>query len=149
MADAERTTHDEVLGTLTWNGQLDWWEGRAEVAPGHAIRISLSVEDEAADAPSPTELDQARRVLGRLREDEPAARLVAAEELLAIYNDEWNDDEPLGEEEFMARLTLDDLSIAPDGSAELFYQDDNLFAGHTVLVSVGPDGNFEDADIAG
>ena len=144
----ERTIHDDVLGTLTWNGQLDWWEGRVELAPGHAIGLSLGVEEEES-APSEEETAQARRLLLRLREHEPEARIVAAEELLDIYNDEWNDDEPLEEEEFMARLTLDDLSIAADGSAELFYRDDNLFAGHTVLVTVGADGNFEDADIAG
>ncbi len=141
------TMHDDVLGTLTWNEQLDWWEGEAELLPGHVIRISVGVEDEAA--PTDAEMAQARAVFLRLREREPEARIVAAEELLDIYNDEWNDDEPLGEEEFMARLTLEDLSVAADGSAELFYSDDNLFSGHTVLVSVGPDGNFEDADIAG
>lgn len=146
---AERTIDDETLGTLTWNSELDWWEGRAELSPTHSIGLSITVEDEDAEAPSQAEIDQARRLLLRLREHEPEARLVAAEELLAIYNDEWNEDEPLDEEEFMARLTLDDLSVAPDGSAELFYQDDGLFAGHTVLVSLGADGNFEDADIAG
>jgi hypothetical protein len=144
---AETIIVDEVLGMLTWNDQLDWWEGRTEMAPGHLIGISVSVEDETA--PPTVEVEQARRVLLRLREREAEARLVAAEELLAIYNDEWNDDDPISEEEFMARLTLDDLAVASDGSAELFYQDDNLFAGHTVLVSIGADGNFEDADIAG
>ena len=144
----ERALHDDVLGTLIWNDKLDWWEGQVELAPSHAIGLSIGVEEEEGD-PSPEEIEQARRILFRLREREPEARIVAAEELLDIYNDQWNEDEPLDEEEFMARLTLDDLSVAADGSAELFYRDDNLFAGHTVLVTVGVDGNFEDADIAG
>lgn len=144
---AETTLEDDVLGPLTWNEQLDWWEGQVELSPGHLIGLSVSVEEETA--PPTVEMEQARRVLLRLREHEPEARLVAAEELLPIFNDEWNDDEPMTEEEFTARLTLEDLSVAADGSAELFYNDDNLFAGHTVLVTVGSDGNFEDADIAG
>ena len=144
----DRTIHDDVLGTLTWNDKLDWWEGRVELTPEHAIGLSISVEGEEG-VPLGEEIEQARSILIRLREREPEARIVAAEELLDIYNDQWNDDETLDEEEFMARLTLDDLSVAADGSAELFYRDDNLFAGHTVLVTVGVDGNFEDADIAG
>jgi hypothetical protein len=146
---AERTIHDEVLGTLTWNDTLDWWEGRVELVPGHGIGLSLTVEEDEADAPAVAEIAFARDLLARLREREPEARVVAAEELLEIYNEEWNDEEPLSEEEFMSRLTLEDVNIAPDGSAELYYQDDGLFAGHTVLVTVGADGNFEDADVAG
>lgn len=143
----EHMREDEVLGPLTWDDQLDWWAGRAELAPGHRIGLSLTVEHE--DPLSEAEIATARRVLLHLREHEPEARIVAAEELLDIYNAEWNEGEPLDEEEFMSRLTLDDLNIAPDGSAELFYRDDDLFAGHTVLVSIGADGNFDDADIAG
>jgi hypothetical protein len=141
------TIEDELLGTLTWNEDLDWWEGRAVLAPGHAISLSIEVED-ATVAPT-QEIAHARRILLFLREHEPEGRLIAADELLEIYNAEWNEGEPLNDEEFMARLTLNDVNVAFDGSAELFYQDDGLFAGHAVLVTVDPNGNFADADIAG
>lgn len=149
MTSGTRTIQDDLLGSLTWNGDLDWWEGRVQLAPGHPLRLSLSVEVEDADIVPVNEIAHARRILLFLREHEPEARLVAADELLEIYNAEWNEGDPLEEEEFMERLTLDDVNIAPDGSAELFYQDDDLFAGHTVLVTVDAQGNFSDADIAG
>ncbi len=149
MTMEPRTIHDDLLGALTWNGDLGWWEGRAEVSPGHPLSLSLSVEEEDPDVEPAQEIAHGRRVLLFLREHEPEARLVAAEELLEIYNAEWNEGEPLDEEEFMERLTLDDIGILSDGSAELLYQDGGLFAGHTVLVTVGADGNFADADIAG
>ncbi|MDQ2686365.1 MAG: DUF2262 domain-containing protein [Armatimonadota bacterium] len=146
---AERTIHDETLGLLTWNSRLDWWEGRFLLAPGHPIGFSIGVEEDDSDANPTAEIQRTRLLLGRLPELEPEARQLAADELLDIYNEEWNDDAPLSAEEFMARLTLDDIGIAPDGSAELFYQDDGLFAGHAVLVSLDADGNLDDADIAG
>ena len=148
MSEA-RTLQDEVLGTLTWNADLDWWEGRVDLSAGHPVRLSLTVEEEDADVEPAQEIAHGRRVLLFLRGHEPEARLVAADELLEIYNAEWNEGEPLDDEEFMGRLTLDDVNVSFDGSAELFYRDDGLFAGHTVLVMVDANGNFADADIAG
>jgi hypothetical protein len=149
MTTKARTIRDEVLGPLTWNTDLDWWEGRVELSPGHPLSLSLSVEDEDATADPVREIAHGRRILLFLREHEPEARLVAADELLEIYNAEWNEGEPLDEEEFMDRLTLDDVNVSFDGSAELFYLDDGLFAGHTVVVTVDANGNFADADVAG
>lgn len=146
---AERTIHDEALGTLTWNSRLDWWETQAEWAPGRCVGVSISVEDDAADTAPTAEIAHTRRVLNSLPELEPEARQLAADELLEIYNEEWNEGDPLSAEEFVTRLTLEDVGIAADGSAELFYQDGGLFAGHTVLVSLDTDGNLDDADIAG
>lgn len=147
---AARIIHDEALGALAWNGDLGWWEGQAELAPGRHVTVSISVEDEETDAEPTAEIRHARRVLSRLPEQEPEARQLAADELLGIYNEEWNDDgDPLSEDEFMARLTLEDVGVLADGSAELFYKDGGLFAGHAVLVSINADGNLDDADIAG
>jgi len=146
---AERTIHDEMLGALTWNSQLGWWEGQAEIAPDRSVTFSVSVEDEETDEEPRVEIENARRVLLRLPEQEPEARQLAADELLDIYNEEWNDDDPLSAEEFMTRLVLDDVGIFADGSAELFYQDGGLFTGHAVLVTLDAAGNLDDADIAG
>lgn len=146
---AEDAVHDEVLGKLTWNSDFDWWEGDVDLSPNHSISISLTVDsgDEKSDIDSL--IRHGRRIVAFIREHEPEARLVAAEELLDIYNQEWNDGKPLTEQEFIDRLTLDDINIAADGNAELFYKDDDLFAGHTVLVTVDAAGNFADADVAG
>lgn len=146
---AERTIHDETLGLLTWNNRLDWWEGRFLLAPGQPVGISIGVEEDDPDTEPTAEIQRARLLLDGLAELEPEARQLAADELLDIYNEEWNDDDPLSAEEFMTRLTLEDIGIAADGSAELFYQDGGLFAGHAVLVSLDADGNLDNADIAG
>jgi hypothetical protein len=145
----EHSFHDEVLGALTWNEDLEWWEGQTQLTPGHPIQFSISQEEVDAAAQPTAEVQQARRVIAFLREHEEEARVVAADEVLELYNLEWNEGDPLSEEEFMSRLTLDDISIAFDGSAELFYKDDGLFAGHTLLVTISAEGTFEDADIAG
>lgn len=143
----EETRVDAVLGTLVWNADLEWWEGQADIA-GVPIRFSLSQPEDGGSAAAPN-IEKARSVIAFLREHEPEARLVASDELLEIYNAEWNDGPALSDEEFMARLILDDLSIADDGTAEVFYRDDGLFAGHAVVVTIDENGNFADADVAG
>ena len=146
----QETIYDDMLGALTWNSDLDWWEGRVDMQSSHSISISLTVEDDDNEVPDiDTLLQHGRRIVTFVREHEPEARLVAADTLLEIYNREWNDETPLDDEEFMGRLILDDVNVAADGSAELFYKDDGLFAGHTVLVTIDAAGNFADADVAG
>ena len=60
---AERVIHDDTLGPLTWNESLDWWEGQAELSPGHPIRFSVTVEHE--DELTEEEIGHARRLLLR------------------------------------------------------------------------------------
>jgi hypothetical protein len=147
-----QTVIDEALGKLTWNAELDWWEGKAEVAPGHPIRFSITLEEDEegkGTADLQETLVKAHGVLAFLREHEEEARIVAADELLEIYNAEWNENAPLEEEDFIGRLILDDVNITPSGRAELYYRDEGLFAGYAVVVNIDADGNFADADIAG
>lgn len=149
MSMTERVVVDDALGTLTWNHDLDWWEGKTVLAPDMPLRFSFSVEQDDPDDNPAIEIQHTRRVLDFLREHEPEARLVASEELREIYNDQWNAGSPLSETEFMERLTLDDVHVAFDGSAELYYRDEGLFAGHAVLVTLDARNNLQDADIAG
>ena len=88
-------------------------------------------------------------LLRALRDREPAAREFAAEALLDVYNREWNDSDPLDEDAFVDHLTLQDMSFYPNGSVELFYNAADLFRGHTVIVTLDEDAEFDDVEIAG
>ena len=141
----EQTIEDEVLGTLTWNKSVNCWGGETEIMPGHTISVTVLAED----TPLATVLEGARPLFQRLRADEPALRQAAADGLLARYNSTWNDGPPLDSATFMAQIALNGFAAYEDGSAEINYDDGDLFWGHTITVSIDANGAFQDVGING
>ncbi|MBV9851048.1 MAG: DUF2262 domain-containing protein [Armatimonadetes bacterium] len=139
---------DKTFGKLTWDDTLDYWNGHADIPGVGPVRISVDSEDDPDISPE-TAFDNARRAYRTLRDKEPAARDFAAEALLDTHNQAWNEGAPIDEAAFADKLTLEDISFHPDGSAELFYNAADLFGGHTLIVTIDEDGTFDDAEIAG
>lgn len=136
---------DEVLGRLVWEPALERWEGEIELPPGHEIHVSFT----GAAAEAEEGLARARRAYEFIGPSQEHLRRAAARRLLDVYNDEWNEGDEIGEDGFIARMTLEAISFFASGDAEVFYDDGGLFRGHTVLVSIGSGGEITDADIAG
>lgn len=76
-------------------------------------------------------------------------RKFASEQLISLAN-EWSEDsnQEITNEEFMKRLVLEDININSD-SIIFYFEDDNMFLGHTILVTMTTDFNCENATIAG
>ncbi len=140
-----RTFNDEVFGQLVWNEQVEWWECHCEFSAGLSVPVSVSPDDIDLE----TVLRQARQTFRLLQQLEPFPRLEAAKALLELHNEEWSDGEPINDEAFAGRMTMKELTIDGDGSATLFYDDGDLFWGHSILVEVDNEGAFQDASIAG
>jgi hypothetical protein len=139
----EHSVQEEVLGRLTWDNRFCCWSGEVDLFPGHRVVISVSQEDtELLEA-----LRRARGTLERIREEEVGLRHAAAEELLDLHNEEWNEGAPIDAMEFVRRMRLESIVFFPDGEADLFYQDGDLFEGHPIVVGVTSHGAFEGADI--
>lgn len=91
----------------------------------------------------------AAEVVACLAEIDVQARRVAAAELCETYNGGWNEyDEAQGdgtfkavsnpeltEVEFMAKLSLDTISVTGAQMLTFFYNDQNMFWGHAVIVT--------------
>jgi len=86
-------------------------------------------------------------------------RAFAAEKLTDLAND-WQDDAqeedgeaapeaPITADTFARRIRLSELSIDTEGSMTAYYDDDDLFWGHVILIEVAADGTPGDATIAG
>ena len=95
-------------------------------------------------------LDELARNLPALDE---SARLYAAEELLDTRNDFWIDEEEgevlLTAEEFASQVSLESVELGEKGRLTFWYDDGELFAGHTISVERGADGAFVSADMMG
>lgn len=126
---------DPALGRLKWYEHDDQWVAEVEFAPDHPIEVIVEChegQDEAAV------VDQARRWLARVRQREPEYRVWSAKHLV---DGRWNQDEPMTAADIAGLLCLLSIVCAPDGTAELFWDDDDrLFYGHSIGTQLGADG---------
>ncbi|MGD7006922.1 DUF2262 domain-containing protein [Metabacillus sp. 84] len=71
-------------------------------------------------------------------------------ELLELAND-WLDNinEEITSDMFTDRICITNISVYPGGDFTIFFEDGDLFLGHTIIVAGNIDGTFESAEIAG
>ena len=104
------------------------------------------------DCVSEEEAAKAVEILGVYAQDmagfDRDARNYAAEKLLKNAKDRADDPEKVTEEAFTSALTMIGLSVFPDGTVEVYYDDGDLFAGRAVVVTRKADGAFFNADIS-
>jgi hypothetical protein len=134
------------VGKLTYNPRYEWYEGSFAVDDQPPVPLTL-----AYVAPPALGLQQAwveQQLQARFWEPMLTAM---TEELLVLKNDAWLDEEEaaLSKEEFEQRVTLSGLAFYADGSAAIYCDDDDLFWGHTIEISLDKQGNYRSAHLAG
>lgn len=77
------------------------------------------------------------------------AKRYAASKLLEVKNDAWikADEEIVNEDNFVNKMVLESISINNDKSATVFYQDNDLFWGHAIIVEIDNKFKFVDAGL--
>lgn len=133
---------DKSLGLFNADGQ---WNGEP-------CTIHLDVDEDNAK----TALDASatlKKLLSNSKQWDGLARGLAAAELTGTAND-WQTEKDkdaveITEEEFAQRLSISDLSVLTGGDFEIFYEDDDMFWGHAIIVSGNVNTGVEDADMAG
>ena len=124
------------------------------VLNGEELGVSIILEDE-----SETEkIEQLMNTLfGGIDTLLPKAKECIAEEFLELYNDNWrfgDDDEndpdkpELTKEEFMEALTLQSFLFYSE-DVEVFFDDNDMFLGHSLIASEFDGKNFNDAQMFG
>jgi hypothetical protein len=142
----EKVVDDDFLEKLEYDEYLNWYAGEVELGEAKKLRVSLSLDGcEDLDAL----VHFTKGFLQEIAETDERAKRFAAEKLLRVYNDSWNEGEDIAESEFTERIALESLTTYPDRSAELCYDDGDLFWGHIIIVSVEEGPRFVDASIAG
>jgi hypothetical protein len=127
------TFEDERFGVFTLDRRIDWYEA---VVPWGPVEIRLAL--------SPSEAGDAKACLPTARAiwdsqpvwQERIADYIVAE-LLSLKNDSWlgEDETEFSAEAFKSRLTLNSVTVEADGNFEFWYDDGDLFWGHSIRVS--------------
>lgn len=130
---------------VRWNEEYRWWDVRLAVATGRKVRLSVGTYDE-----EPREIPEGARRFIRACVTTSRASSVrrqsaswrsAARRGMRASGSRW----PRVHVPHPARRA----TIYTDGSAGVYYQDGDLFAGYSIVVSVGADVSIADTDNAG
>lgn len=75
----------------------------------------------------------------------------AASEMLEIKNDTWleEDQDPITTSEFVEGISMEGVTAFSDGSFETYFNDGDIFWGHSIVVGIDEEFNFTNADISG
>jgi hypothetical protein len=126
---------DPALGTLVLDRASSCYRADRMVddQPYRLVVVIEHVPDAARDAAI---LAALRDRISGIETHVAHYRQAAADELLGVYNESWwEEDLPrLTPEQFMSRLRLKSVYVQPEGGVDVYFDDDDLFAGHVVHV---------------
>jgi hypothetical protein len=141
----KRTLEHPRFGRFTFDERLDWFETKTDWL-GRTVSLSIGIgADGSADA------EPAARVFEQAAEWDAHARDLAAAELLATKNEHWlgDDEEPLSPQDFKTHMTLESIGFNPGPYIQFFFEDGDLFAGHTIIVTFDEEEGQAWAEFAG
>ena len=139
------------LGTFTLNRLVNWFEAEVEWL-GQPARLDIDREEEWDAC-----VEQAKALMADQKGWDEKVRSFAADQLLDQAND-WAQDaaenedgeyEKITREQFMERLELDAVQISADGRFEFWFNDGEMFWGHSIHVTGSLDQGPESAQMEG
>jgi hypothetical protein len=145
----ETSLEHPILGKLILEPNLSWW--RTNVRLKDADWIDFCIDTDEPDAVS-VPLDRAVEYLDWARTTESECRNKIADDLLATYNEIWAEDNVIGQisrEIFINKIVPESLILHLDGEGTWYYQDSDLFAGHSIEILIEADRSFNEAHLAG
>jgi hypothetical protein len=138
---------DRQFGTLTLDRMVNWYTGKSK-GNGAVVALNLCVDDSGA-------IDGALTAARSLWKDQKgwAKRIedYAVTELLPLKNQSWRDEgeAELSAKQFKSRMTLESVTVMPDGSFDSLHNDGGMFNGHSIQVGGNLSAGPTDADIPG
>lgn len=119
---------------------------------GEECLINMDVDEESS-VTAEDALETWNKLIANSQEWDDKARKFAAEEMTDNAND-WALDadenaEEMTKEDFAKRLIISEVCVSTDGNFEIFYDDDDMFWGHVVIVSGNIETGIDDAYMAG
>jgi hypothetical protein len=129
------------FGDLVFEPDLDWFMGTT-LWNGQEIRIVFPVNQKTINDSA---LAAAQTLWSEQVQWQQSIQTYAIYALLGIKNSDWleDDEDELTAEVFGSRITLETISVATNGEFEFWYNDGDLFWGHSIVVR----GNLENGPI--
>ncbi len=148
------TIEDGTLGTFLLEREYSWFVGAADWR-GTKCNVYLITDEENGET-----AEKAYAYFQTLYQDrevwDDKFRQFSADELLELANDwyEYSDDDfdvemPIQRDEFLRRLSIASIEIYEEDSITVYYDADEMFTDHAIVIYAEIDGKISSADIIG
>ena len=123
---------DEVLGKFLLNRSVNWFEKEIYWL-GKKVRISFESDSEEKMKHS---CNMLRSIIDDMDKWDKESRICASKDLLELKNDVWLDEDEsiLTPEDFQNRITLESIGIGSEEDIEFWFNDGDIFWGHSICV---------------
>lgn len=137
----------KVLGKLSLDRSVGWYEGAVRVG---MKKIRMSIDPDDIESPEAT-IEAAERLVSTIRDWDRKARDLAVKELLSVKNESWLEEgeTEVTSEQFKKRMKAESITVHEDGSFDFWYEDGDLFWGHSIEVRGDFDSGFTRAGFHG
>ncbi len=141
LEEAQRpvTFTDEILGEFALDKSIDLFYGSINAGKLN-IAVSIDTKEDVVTA---------RELCSDVQKLIKDASAYAAKWLTELANDWAQDEYEITEESFAARITLETISVSSDGEFALWFDDGELFLGHSICVEGSLEEGFTDVGIHG
>lgn len=143
---------ENELGSFVLDREFSWFEGIVNWN-GTEANVYLETDEEDGDTAEQA-MKVLKKVVDNIVDNDTKYREFAAQELTELAN-EWMDEsdeidaEEITKEIFAKRMEISEITVSPDGSLSLFYNDDDMFLGHAIEIEIEPNGEIISTNIAG
>jgi hypothetical protein len=143
--------NDNILGEFTLDKRIDLFE-KVTTWMSHPCNLYFDWNEDA-DVMK-LSLKTAHALFEKQNEWDKKLKIFAADELLELANEWLEDIDEAGETEitketFIDAMSIESISVFPDGEFEMYFFDGDIFGGHSIYVSGNVNGKLNSADIAG
>ena len=138
---------DETCGSFTLDRLMDWFSTEMDWL-GEKCDVHLQCDEEEGETAEKA-LAYFKEIYGSLQEWDKELRTFAAKQLTSLANDWLAELEEITEADFAKRIQITSLVMEPEGDYSVYYNDDDMFWGHSVIVEGNVETGMERAYIAG
>jgi len=134
-----------IFSELQFDSDTKNYDGQIKFNNRDFVDLTISIEMFDKDKV----FKLAENVFKKIEELEETYKESIAEDLLTIHNETWNEESITSKSEFINRIKLEGILFFCDGNAELYYNDGDLFWGHTIVVRINENGQYQDSQVYG
>lgn len=145
-----KTLESEILGTFKFDKKLEYYRTKYKIGKRNInITIDLTYPDELKKNLKKVE----KLMSGKFYEK---ALQKMAKPMVKLKNDTWleeyddgQEEQPITTDELLKRIRITDIAFDDECEAEIYCDDDDIFGGHSILISTNTRGTYQDATLAG
>lgn len=137
--------YDSILGEVETENNSKEWLSKWNLRTNQPVDVEIRFDEGRETLPG-----SIKQLLELLKNDDEKIRQKIADEMINLCNEDWNPDNTISEDVFAKSIKLTGITIsARNNLCELFYDDANIFAGHTISVFTDFAGNISEPSLAG